>query len=128
MVLSSCGGSSSALSKPEYVKQADAICAEFSQKLSKGTSKATATIAVSPDAASLWKDALKQLTALKAPNADRTRLANLWDEADQAFSRWLTEVRATTAADPLKALNDEPAIYHRVSVDAAAYGLHGCGS
>src|SRR5882724_7423938 len=91
-VMSACGGSA-ALSKADYIKQADALCAAFSRKLTKGTSAATATLAISPNMDALWKGELKQLRALKAPKDDRARVATIWNEAEQAFSKWSAEVK-----------------------------------
>jgi hypothetical protein len=117
--VTACGGGHS-LSKAEYIKRADAICSSYARVLTKESN----AITLSPSFVSVWKDNMTRLRKLKAPKADRSRVAKIWDETDLAFATWLKELKA----QGLKAFDDEPAIFHRAASAAAAYGLHDCGT
>src|SRR5690348_9747882 len=127
LFVGACSGSShaDALSKSEYVRQADAICTQMSRDLTKGTSKATGTIVVVPNANQVWSAGLAKLRALKAPKADRATVATFWDEEEAAFTHWYAEWKT---GNVIKAFNDEPAIFHQAAVDTEAYGIKHCGT
>jgi hypothetical protein len=124
-LLAACSSHAHALSKSEYVKQADAICTEMGGHLTKGSSKATGTTVVVANVNQVWTAELAKLRALKAPKADRATVAKLWNEEEAAFTRWTAELET---GNLVKTFNDEPAIFHQVAVDTEAYGIKNCGT
>jgi hypothetical protein len=150
VLLAGCGGSSSApvtnvggasgasgpsgsaaLSKPEFIKQADAVCAEANTAISDLTSGATTadrSTQVSQEL-EIVRSELQSLQALKPPSGDRSTLddfvAALKNEVD-ALER---ENSALAAGADTTAAESELASA-RANAEAAAteYGMKGCGN
>ena len=118
--LTACSGGGGSLSKAEYIKQANAICASYQHFLIKEPD----VIKLNPSWESIWRDNMTRLRDLKPPKADRARVAKIWDESDRAFAKWAKELKTRGP----EALDDEPAIFGRGASLAIAYGLDQCGT
>jgi hypothetical protein len=124
--VSGCGGSDDkTLSKREYIKRADAICAKDSKKLQaagrkygpKPTRKDLEQF-VTDDFVPTIEDQLSRLRKLKAPKDDQDKLSKIYDEADQGVQ--------TIKADPRRLIRGDP--FKKANQQATAYGLKVCGS
>jgi hypothetical protein len=73
LVLASCGGSGDALSKAEFVKQANAACATARKDAEKTSGKGIAAFADKIEA--YQREKLKRVEALKPPDELKTRFA-----------------------------------------------------
>ena len=132
LVLSACGSSYKGLSKPEFVKQASAIC-------TKGAAKANTignsvgnnpTIQQVKDAYSgklipAFQDEVTQLRALKPPKADRAAISKMLDDLSTGFDQAATSIKGLKSLQDLSSL-PEPAGLKAANKEAKAYGLGKC--
>ena len=132
LALAACGGDER-LSKPEYLREADAICAKYERRLDAFPEPRTLRDVPSfiERGVPLAKQELAELEELRPPEADEAEVGRL-----------LTQVRETTAA--LERLGEAAAARDRAAALAAAerveeasdraaklarsYGLDECGS
>ena len=125
-----CGGGDDdkGLSKDEYLKQGNAICAKGNAKINAGIEQLgqtantarirgfTLTVLVPT-----VEGELKDLRALEAPEDDADTLTALYDDADAALQKIKANpglAQAQGADDPFAAVNKR----------ATAYGLTECGA
>jgi hypothetical protein len=122
-----CGSSSDdkTLSKSDYIKQADAICAKDNKKLQAAgeklgnrPSKQQIAQFAKNDLVPTISSQIQELRALKPPKADQAKLNKLYDEVDRTL--------ASLKSDPAKATRDDP--FAHANAGAKAYGLKVCGS
>ena len=119
------GGSDNTLSKSEFIKKADAICAKDNKRLQAAGSKfgqkpsaAQMSQFVRSDLVPTLSKQINELRALKAPNKDQDHLNKLFDEVDQGLGR--------VKANPTLIMKGNP--FAHANAGAKAYGLKVCGS
>ena len=96
-----CGGSSSGLSKSDYVAKADAICKASQAEVAKLTDPATPAD-LGPWLTTVLKlktQEFKDLKALEAPSADKAKLASMLDLASKQVPALAKALAAATAGD-----------------------------
>ena len=121
-----CGESSdNTLSKTEFIKKADAICAKDNKRLQAAGAKigqkptsAQMTQFVRSDLVPTLSNQIEKLRALKAPKKDQDHLNKLFDEVDQGLAKVKSEPSLLTQGNP----------FSRPNAGARAYGLKVCGS
>jgi hypothetical protein len=128
-VLAGCGGGSNdRLTKDEFVKQADAICAKFDKRIEtaagsafanpgKPTDDEIAAFATSTIFPTI-DEQLDDLRALEPPKADEAQVDAIFDEAQAS----LDELRANPA------LLTEDKGFEETDRLARAYGLTACAN
>jgi hypothetical protein len=122
---SGCGGGGDGLSKSDYIKQADAICAKDSKKLNAASRKFGSKPTqrqlnhyVTANFVPTIEDQIKELRRLEAPNSDQAKLTKIYDEVDRGLRKLKTQPQLLTKGNPFKKANQ----------GAQAYGLKVCGS
>ncbi|MGI9602671.1 MAG: hypothetical protein ACR2QE_12350 [Acidimicrobiales bacterium] len=145
-----CGSDAEALTKSEYIEQADAICQSvddeiapmfdefFSDLESQGidleAEMPTDTVFVGyarvwNEMVSAWDDSLQDLRALGKPEGDEKMLERLLDDLESALADSVVVVDAAadgSEADRLAMEDYDP--FHDVNARARVYGLAVCGS
>jgi len=127
LVLSACGGGSSALSKDEFLKQGNAICDAGNKTIETAFPDQTSQ----PDPAAIKKfldetlipnitKQVDQLDGLKPPKELESTVDKLLSDARAA----LTKMKQQAATDPQAALEDDPFV--DVNKQADAIGLSTC--
>jgi hypothetical protein len=133
-----CGGDDEeALSKPEYVKQGNAICAKFNKDIEADSEKAFEGIQsekdLTPEAARTFFEAalpkfdatLDDLKELKAPEGDEDTVAKIY-EAGEKESDQISEAMKDDAE--VKALVTSDSVTPEFEKLSKDYGLDTCAS
>ncbi len=119
-----CGGEE-ALTKSEFLKQGNAICAKGSKKIEDGAkklgdgkpSKEVVTKFAEDTLIPSVEDQLSELGDLKPPKADEDKVKKILDAADEALTKTKDDPTVLTSSDdPFKEANKQ----------AEAYGLTKC--
>lgn len=132
LALAGCGGEER-LSKNEYVRQADAICAKYERRLDS-IPEPRSLREVSPfieRGLPLAKDELAELEELRPPEADEAKVARLLAQVKETITelerlRDAAAARDRAAAETAAARVEEAS--GRASKLARGYGLEECGS
>jgi hypothetical protein len=131
LALGACGGS--ALSKDEYVKQADAICKSFDAKQKKlPQPKSISDFAdLTKKAKPLIEDQIKQLRGLKAPDSIKKQTNQAYDLLDQQVPK-LDELSAAAKKNDTAKIQQVAVSAGKLSAQANAkakeIGLKVCGN
>ncbi len=150
LAAAACGSDAEALSKPEYVEQADAICQRANDQLEplfetfyadleeQGVDPETeppsdsvfvAYQAMMTELADVWGGSLEDLRALAAPEGDENQLERLYDDFETALE---DAVRISDAAaeggSAEREAMEQTDPFHDVNTRARVYGLAVCGS
>ena len=119
-----CGGEE-ALTKSEFLKQGNAICAKGSKKIEDGAkklgseepSKKVVTKFAEDTLIPSVEDQLSGLRDLKPPKADEEKVKKILDAADEALSKTKDDPTVLTSSD-------DP--FMEANKQAEAYGLAKC--
>jgi hypothetical protein len=130
--LAACGGSSyKGLTKAEFVKQANAICARgnaeseaVGKQLPKNATPKQIADLFAEKAIPLANKEFDDLAALKPPKEDRDTVKRIIAEARSATEALAKQLKD----DPEKALSSTLDPYKKANDDAKAYGLTVCAS
>jgi hypothetical protein len=131
LVAAGCGGGGERLSRADYAKKADAICAKYNGKLAALPRPKDQTELVSfvDKAVPLVDDASSQLAELKGPK-DQEHTADAWNKANADIVTALEKLRAgAKAKDEAKmqaALKDGNTANSRANNLARTLGMNAC--
>lgn len=149
LTLASCSDDASAMTKPEYVEAANAICGEanaevepiwaaFWDSLDREPARAAGQddlferfVVVVDETADIWDGSLEEIRALGQPAGDEERLERLFDDFEAAIGE--LQQRARDAADgddqAREALDgEEQDPFTEINMRAQVYGLTVCGT
>ncbi|MCW3010485.1 MAG: hypothetical protein JWO90_889 [Solirubrobacterales bacterium] len=131
LLLAGCGGDEP-LSRAEYVKQADAICKDFSARQDKlGEPKSVKDIErLADDTKPLVEEQLKKLRALEAPDAIKGDANDAYDLLEQQVPKIDELVTAAKANDvkKIQAIASEAGkLDQEANAKAQKIGLKVCG-
>jgi hypothetical protein len=128
------GGSSDRLSKPDYIKRGDAICAKAKADIAAlGAPPNTAAefVQYAAKAQPIFARELADLKKLKAPKDDEQKLREMLahvQEGVNAVSKAASAATANDAAALTRAAEEIQTADKAASDIAAAYGFHTCGT
>ncbi|MDH3705533.1 MAG: hypothetical protein OES57_05665 [Acidimicrobiia bacterium] len=144
--VAACSDDAAALSRPDYVTQANAICTgadgqiapiweEFwssvdpAQSPTENEEMFDRFVIVVDETASVWDDSLAALRDLGEPEGDEAELERLFDDFEAALAEFQSLVRAAAdgSEEARLALEDED-IFGDVNLRARQYGLDVCGA
>ena len=133
LVAAACGGSSyTGLSKPDFVKQADAICTTDSDKVAGLLASAGHTPTIdqvktvyTQSLVPIFRDEVAKLRALKPPKADRARIKAMLDDLEHGVDELATDIPHVKSNDDLDRLS--PAGLQQAADAASSYGFTVCG-
>ena len=121
------------LTKAEYIKESDAVCNTYRNKInsvvsSSGTnlSLAAAKAVLTQRLIPLFQEEHKQLVRLRAPKADAARLAGALLAMNGGINTIIGRVNSATSTQELDALN--PRGIRAWKTEVGNYGMHICGS
>ncbi len=130
----SCGGGSDRLSKSDYIKQGDAICARAKSAVAAlGAPPSTAAqfVLYAAKAQPIFARELTDLKKLKAPQADEQKLKEMLahvQDGVNAVSQAEAAAKANDAAQLSHAAEQIQTADKAASDIATAYGFHTCGT
>jgi hypothetical protein len=131
--LGACGGSDKALSKADYVTQAEAICkagndkvTAFSKQFGANPSLAEIKKAYTDQLLPIYASELDQLKALHPPKADKAAIDKMLGDLSDGTDQAKTAIAGAQTENDFAKL-DEPAGLKKASAEAKAYGLDTCG-
>jgi len=134
-IAAACGGTggTAALSKPTYIKRADAICARASQAenaLGQPNSGAQ-RVAYVRKVYSIERGVVQRLRSLQAPSTDAATLKTMLDNVDRALS-FEGDVESAAMGGNQSSINSAEAkgavFLNRATVAAAKFGFTECGN
>ena len=127
------GGGEQALSKAEYIKQGDAICAEGDREIEQGAEEAFGDLEQgeqpSPQAIGEFgqetvlpslQEQIDQLRELPAPEGDEDEVNAIYDAADEG-------IRELREARPEQFVEKGDAAFEEANRLAGEYGFQNCG-
>jgi len=133
-MLASCGGSSyKGLTKPDFVKQANAICKGYDTKVSAAVSSSGVSDSstqeqqvalVEGKIVPLIRQEVSDIRKLKPPKADRTQVKKILDDVSASVDDAEHELKNT----PKNALGSSFDPFTQADKEATAYGLTDCTS
>ncbi|HZR13905.1 MAG TPA: hypothetical protein VFC33_11720 [Acidimicrobiia bacterium] len=130
--VSSCGGSSHSISKPEYVTRASAVCRDADRAVNAVRGDATDTTALATSIGrvlSIERDAVKRVRAIPPPRADEPALDHWLDLVDRSLDEVDDARQASEHGDAAAAAaaNARGADLAQQATEAArAYGITAC--
>lgn len=122
IALGACGGGGDRLSKADYIKEADKICAASTAETDKITPPESEedVAAYFEEAGKVVKAMLKDLRALNGPKDDEATVDSIYDDYEKVLE--------TILDDPVAALSIENDPFTAVGERAQEYGFAECGS
>jgi hypothetical protein len=121
---------SSASTKSEFVKHADAVCKDFNAQIQKGvddlpenTSQADVARFSLNTLVPLFRDQIDELRTLDVPAADSDEVQQMWDDLDSGTD----ELEQQLKDDPAAAFSSKFDPFGGVNEALTKYGLEECG-
>ncbi len=140
LVAGACGDDAEALTKEEYIEQANAICAASNAQAELIFEEVTADLPDEPTpqqvaeavveigtrSTPIIEAQLDDLRALRAPEGDEDTLAALFDDVEAAQEEFIQLAEDAAAGDQAAFREEDP--FADVDQRAIQYGLTVCGS
>jgi hypothetical protein len=149
LLMTACSDDAEALTKPEFVEQADAICQQASDEAEPAFEEFwtgveeewdsedpadqdaifTGMAALISEVAPIWEEQVEDLRELEPPADDAEQIDTLLDDLDSAIAEMSELSTAAAAGDAeARAAMDSEDPMEDVNHSARVYGLSVCGS